>query len=463
MRGAFLVLALAAACSGPGPGGGPDGSRADVGADAGCACDAATFDAWGEGGSTDAGASRIDALVALLAAPRADLAAIDAALHDVAWSEGWPLHEGGRWLFVAELDAPDTVHWVSDLNGWDPAAHPATRSASGRHHWVVVEDTELRGEPEGSKYKWVVGASDYVAPLEATAYGFDAFGRFGWVRPPPSAPHLEQFPGLVSAHLALPRTLRVYVPAGFVPRGAVAARARTLVVHDGQNVFHRDAFFGGWRLDEALADPSLADVVVLAIDNASDRMDAYTHVADDIGAGGPVGGRATDYLALLEEEALPFFRARYGVAARGDSLAMMGSSLGGLVTAFAALERPDLFGCGAALSPTLGWGSFAPGPSDALVQRWPGRGPTALYLDSGGGVSSACVDLDGDGVEDDADDRDNYCVTVQLRDRLVELGYAFGVDLAHWHEPGASHDEAAWAARVPRALAACSAMGWAAP
>jgi predicted alpha/beta superfamily hydrolase len=336
---------------------------------------------------------------------------------------------------------------------------------TGRHHWVVLEDAELVGGPSGSKYKWLIGASEYVAPLEATAYGFDAFGRFGWVRPPPGAPHLEQFPELVSAHLSLRRTLRVYLPAGFVPRGPAAARARTLLVHDGQNVFHPDAAFGGWRLDEALADPTLSDVVVLAIDNAADRMEAYTHVADDIGAGGPIGGRASDYLALLEDEALPFVRARYGVEARGASLAMMGSSLGGLVTAFAALERRDLFGCGAALSPTLGWGSFAPGASDALVQRWPahGRGATALYLDSGGGVVGTCADLDGDGVDDDAADRDNYCVTVQLRDRLVELGYAFGVDLAHWHEPGASHDEAAWAARVPRALAACSAMGWAAP
>jgi hypothetical protein len=357
------------------------------------------------------------------------------------------------------------VYWVSDLNGWSTSSHPAARSATGRHHFVVVDERDFAAAPEGAKYKWLLGADDYQPPLEATAYGFDAFGRFGWVRPDPAAPHLEQFPNLRSAHLDPPRALRAYLPAGFVPGSAAAARARTLLVHDGQNVFHPDAFFGGWRLDEALADPRFTDVVVLAVDNAEDRMDAYTHVADDIGAGAEVGGRAGDYLALLEDEALPFFRARYGVVASGDSLAMMGSSLGGLVTAYAALVRPALFGCGAALSPTMGWGSIRPGPSDTLMQRWPalGHGPTALYLDSGGGVTGACTDFDGDGVEDDGDDADNYCVTVQLRDLLDGLGYDFGVDLAHWHEAGASHDEAAWAARVPGALAACSAMGWSAP
>jgi hypothetical protein len=39
---------------------------------------------------------------------------------------------------------------------------------------------------------------------------------------------------------------------------------------------------------------------------------------------------------------------------------------------------------------------------------------------------------------------------VQLRDVLESSGYLFDQDLFHWHEPGATHDEAAWAARVFR-------------
>ena len=33
-------------------------------------------------------------------------------------------------------------------------------------------------------------------------------------------------------------------------------------------------------------------------------------------------------------------------------------------------------------------------------------------------------------------------------DARAEQGWSWGVDLHHWHEPGAPHNEAAWAERV---------------
>jgi hypothetical protein len=110
------------------------------------------------------------------------------------------------------------------------------------------------------------------------------------------------------------------------------------------------------------------------------------------------------------------------------------------------------------MSSTLGWGAFAGDGTQALVRRWTTRGPVSIYLDSGG--NGTCSDGDGDGVQEDSDDSDNFCVTNQLRDRLSDLGYEFGTDLSHWHEPGAPHNEAAWRARVPRALEQCVALGW---
>jgi hypothetical protein len=70
------------------------------------------------------------------------------------------------------------------------------------------------------------------------------------------------------------------------------------------------------------------------------------------------------------------------------------------------------------------------------------------------------VDTDGDGVTEDADDSDGLCTTNQLRDTLASEGYVFDTDLFHWYEAGAPHNESAWAARLPRALAACTTAGW---
>jgi predicted alpha/beta superfamily hydrolase len=349
------------------------------------------------------------------------------------------------------------------LNGWTPGATPAERLADGRH-WLAVEALPPGSSPRGAKYKWHAG-DQYVAPPEATAYGFDGFGEHGFVAPPEAAPWTERFPDFPSSHLALPRALRARLPAGFVPRSAAAARARVLLLHDGQNVFDPTAPNGGWRAGEALDAPAFRDVVALAVDNAADRFAAYTHVADDAAGMVSVGGRADAYWALLDEEALPFLGARYGVPVRGARLAVGGSSLGGLVSLYGAMRDDDRQACVIAMSPTVGWGSFAAGARGrTLIERWPGErghGRTALYLDSGG-TATGCVDADGDGVQDDGSGGDNSCETAQLRDVLAGLGYAFGVDLAHWLERGARHDEAAWAARLPRALGACAAMGWSA-
>jgi hypothetical protein len=415
---------------------------------------------------------RIDDVVAALANPSTTAAAADGLLRDLAWSVGLPAYQGDRWLFATRWDlAPASVSLVGDHNGWSPAARPATRSAAGKHFYAVVPAAQFQGAPAGSKYKWWGTPDTWRAPPEATAYTYDENGAVGFVRPPTQAAWRERFPSFSSVHLAGPRDLRALLPAGFQPHSVAAQQARVLLMHDGQNVFHPDGPWGGWRVDETLAgDPAYADVVVLAVDNAPDRMDAYTHVPDVIDQGGPTGGAAGPYVQALENQVLPFFRDRYGLSTQRSKLMVSGSSLGGLVTLVHAMVAPGSLGCAAALSSTLGWGAYddSADGSQALVKMWPGRvghGDVPIYLDSGGSAGGgSCDDVDGDGVtEDDPNDGDNYCVTVQFRDALAGLGYTFGVDLAHWHEPSAGHNEAAWAARFYRALDACAAMGWAAP
>lgn len=413
-------------------------------------------DAGIDAGVPDAGepAPTLEDRVAALEAASDDAEALDAVIHEVAWAEGWPVTDGTRWLFATRWDeAPGAVSLVSDVNAWAPAT--ATRAATGIHFWIVLDQSGFVAPANGAKYKWHAAPDVFRAPPEARAYGFDAFGEHGYVAAPTTERWRERFEGFRSAHLEAPRAFRALLPAGF-RRGD---RARVLLMHDGQNVFHPDAFFGGWRVDEAVAAAGYEDVVVLAVDNAPDRMDAYTHVADTI-RGGRVGGRAADYAALLLEEALPFFRATYGLRASRDDVVIAGSSLGGLVTLHLARVHEGSMRCAIAMSSTLGWGAFASEAdgTDALVNLWADHGSVAVYLDSGG--SGTCEDRDRDGVDEDSDDSDNYCTTLQLRDHLAAIGYTHDVDLFHWHERGATHDEAAWAARMPRALAACVSAGW---
>lgn len=439
-----------------------DGDVPEDGGDAPDADDASTGDASASDASDDASAmdagvvDRYDDVLDALRS-EADASTLDALLVDVGRGEGWPLVSGDRWLFATRWAATG-VSWVGDPNAWDPSADVAETAPSGVHHFVEVR---IASAPRGDKYKWW-SADVFRAPPEATVYGEDEFGEHGYVAPPTDRPFFERFPGFVSEGVR-PRWIRARVPADFawrVGRGSFAARTvRTLLLHDGQNVFLSGGPFGSWSVDTTL-ETSFDDVLAIAVDNDSDRFETYTPVQDQIGSG-PVGGRADAYLTLIADHVLPFVRARYEVRAEGDSLAIAGSSLGGLVSLYGAFARPELARCVAGLSSTLGWGAFERDGAGTLVRRWTTRHPVSLYLDSGGGlVSGSCRDGDADGVFEDSDDRDNYCVTVQLRDRLVSLGYELGADLHYHHAPGAPHAEAAWAARVSRFLDACVIGGW---
>jgi hypothetical protein len=80
-----------------------------------------------------------------------------------------------------------------------------------------------------------------------------------------------------------------------------------------------------------------------------------------------------------------------------------------------------------------------------------------LYLDSGG--LGTCYDSDNDTIlDDDPNATDNYCENAQMRDVLESIGYTMDADLFYVWEPGAEHNEAAWAARVWKPLQIFSAL-----
>lgn len=400
-----------AAGQGPsGAGAGGNGSTSDVATSTGT-------------GSTSTGGGDDAALQDLLARLRADR---DATVRAEADEDGWPVPVASGRVVVSTDPTFDEV--AGDFDGW---AGTALQPDDG-FAWAVLPDAA------GDRYK-LKGGDTYASDPWARAYAYDEFGEITFVAPPADA-HLERWPIVDGADLA-PRTVRVWVPA--------EEPTHVLYVHDGQNLFDPDAFFGGWRLHES-APPAM---LLVGIDNTADRMDEYTHVPDDIGE--VVGGRGDDYATLLRDEVRPRVAGRYGEPA---VVGTMGSSLGGLISLHLALHDAGDYAFAASLSGTLGWGSIGL-TNETMIERYAAAGhqPIAIYLDSGGG-GVTCADSDGDGIDDDdLEADDNYCETLQMRDVLDAAGWTLpgeggDVDLVHWHEPGATHDEAAWAARVFRPL-----------
>jgi hypothetical protein len=416
----FLALcALACAC------GAPRNDPPDAGGDA--SEDAGKADA---GPQPTADEARLRALIERASPVRED---VEAALLEVARSDGLPAQTAaGTFLFACACgDGAWTL--AGDFNAWTGE----TMARNGALSWTERAVTS----PDGARYKFHDGVDAWVADPWARRYHYDEFGEISYVRA--NAGHLERWPG-VASHGLVPRTVRVWVPPG-------RDFERALYVHDGQNVFDPEGPTGSWRLHEAPP----ARTLVVAIDNTENRFYEYTHVQDKLGLFAS-GGGGDAYADFVELTVRPLIEAEYGTSAvRG----VLGISLGGLISLHIAARYPGAYRFAGSMSGTLGWGRIELA-NETIIERYRAAGhrSTAIYLDSGGGADD-CRDDDLDGIsDDDPTARDNYCETVQMRDTLSDLGYAFEVDLWHWHEPDAGHSWEAWRARLFRPLGVFAAL-----
>ena len=327
------------------------------------------------------------------------------------------------------------IHWeagswalAGDFNDWTPA--PMSQAAG--FSWIEISISN----PEGAKYKFTQ-EDTWIADPWGRHFSFDEYGRISFVRPPAGLPHLERFRNFQKNELA-PRDLDIYIPPGDGP-------FPLLLAHDGQNLFDTNAIWGGWNLLSALEERS--PMIVVGIYNTPDRMTEYTHVDDSLD-GEHFTAQGDRYADLLQHHILPFVREKYDCS---EKLGIIGSSLGGLISLYIAHLYPDEYDFAASLSGTLGWGKFElDNPLIVELYESAGKRNTTLYIDSGGGPPpGGCTDTDGDGYYDyDSEAHDNYCESDQFAQIMASIGYTWEVDLFHWYEPDALHNEAAWAARV---------------
>ena len=382
------------------------------------------------------------------------LALAEALLQQVQGAGGFPIRCADQVHFM--FQAPPSMsapHVAGDFNGWDASKAPMSLIAGSTWRASLTIDAG----PNRYKYKFTDGSS-WIADPVARRFGFDQNGEYALVSGGMGQGHLERLPAVSGAGLKA-RPLTMYLPPGYEAGGESLP---VLYAHDGQNLFDPNGAYGSWKLDAAiealLAQGEIEPMVVVGIHNTVDRMDEYTHVADDLGSG-PVGGKADAYYQLVTEAVMPLVEQHYRVKTGPQNTWTMGSSLGGLISLYFGMTHPEVFGRVAGLSTTAGWGSIGPGehqPTIIELAQSAGKQALRIYLDSGGGPGSdGCPDTDQDGIQDDsATAQDNYCESAQLRDVYAAAGYTFDVDLIHWWEPDAEHNEAAWAARLSHPLVA---------
>ena len=128
---------------------------------------------------------------------------------------------------------------------------------------------------------------------------------------------------------------------------------RVLYMHDGQNVFDESTSFAGeWEVDESLNDLFLdgdKGCIVVAIDNGADlRINEYSPWYN---ATYQAGGEGEAYVDFIVETLKPYIDSNFRTLPDRQHTGIMGSSLGGLISHYAMVEHPEVFGKVGVFSP----------------------------------------------------------------------------------------------------------------
>lgn len=149
------------------------------------------------------------------------------------------------------------------------------------------------------------------------------------------------------------RPVRIYLPKDYATSNK---KYPVLYMHDGQDLFDEATSEGRigpleWGVDETI-DAAAKKCIVVAVDHHADKKmrvkEYYTNANTD---NPEVEGKA--YLEFLVKTLKPYIDSHYRTLADKKHTAVAGSSMGGLLTFYAGLYYPKVFGTLGVMSPSV--------------------------------------------------------------------------------------------------------------
>lgn len=159
-----------------------------------------------------------------------------------------------------------------------------------------------------------------------------------------------------------------------------------LYLQDAQNLFNENAEFGNWEIDKKLAvmsDYGIGKIIIIAIEHGeSERLQEYNVGKTVLGR-----GHGKHYIRFITDTLKPFIDKTYRTKSGREFTGIGGSSMGGLVSIFAGLIYPEVFGKLMVFSPSL-W--VIPKIKLGFLDFFDPQ-ETRLYLYAGGDESETMV------------------------------------------------------------------------
>ena len=169
------------------------------------------------------------------------------------------------------------------------------------------------------------------------------------------------------------RTVRLYLPPDY---DTSQETYPVIYAHDGQNLFDdTTSYVGEWGLDESLnqiAEATGFKAIVVGIDNGQEkRMNELSPWTNQ--KFGPAEGE--EYMRFIIEVVKPYIDSNYRSRQEREHTAIMGSSMGGLISHYAIYRFPDVFSKAIIFSPSYWyadevWGYTKDNPLPHDARLW---------------------------------------------------------------------------------------------
>jgi predicted alpha/beta superfamily hydrolase len=311
----------------------------------------------------------------------------------------------------ATTPANATLYLAGSFNTWNPAA-PAQAfarnpdgtyqltlpaSATGtiefkctRGSWATVEtDVQLQ---DIANRRYTIGSGPATVELQVAGWKDAAGSGGGSCQSTALQPNVR----VLSTAFQIPqlgRTRRVWV---YLPNDYATAPAKrypVLYLHDGQNVFDAcTSFSGEWGVDETLSQLQQQGLdatgsIVVAVDNGgADRLNEMSPWNNPQYG----GGQGDQYVDFMVQTLKPYIDQQYRTLTGREFTGIAGSSMGGLISTYAALKYPQVYSKVGVFSPAF-W--FAQAPLFQYLRQHQANPATRFYFVSGTQESQTMVPL----------------------------------------------------------------------
>lgn len=155
------------------------------------------------------------------------------------------------------------------------------------------------------------------------------------------------------------RDLYVYLPPSYDLN--LNKHYPVMYVQDGKGAFYlsdwsKETLSMHTTADELISKGLIDELIIVGISNMGEqRASEYAHW-DGIDYGMAVHGKGELYEDFVIHDVMPYIESTYRVLEGRENTAIMGASLGGLVSCNIGMRHPELFSKVAMLSPYVGWG-----------------------------------------------------------------------------------------------------------